>query len=596
VPAFGTSGGAESSRDRRRLVAVLYVDMIGYSHLIGLDDVGTLKRLSALRRGLIDPAISEHDGRIVQTGGDSLLVVFDSIDGAVRCAIKVQQQVPIFDADQSSERAIRFRAGIDIGDAIPDGTDLHGEAVNVAVRLQAICPPGEVCVSRSVRDNVHGRLGLQFDELGAISLKNITRPIEAFVVRSESAEQKPRIVAPATSSLPDKPSIAVLPFANFSSDLEQDYFADGMVEDILTALARFNSLLVVARNSSSIYQGRSVDVKQVGRELGVRYALEGSVRKVGDRVRVTVQLLETVGGHHIWADRYDRRLDDIFALQDEVTASIVGRINPEILSAEFARVSRKTTPNLNAWECVVRAFHHCSQQSEPESRRALEFLDDALRHAPDYAQALGMRAWILVFRALQGWEDMRSVLEAVVPMIAQAMAVDNDELWPHLAQGMVGYAIRDNALSMAALTRAVELSPNSVNAHGLLGNAHSFGGRSKEALSCIQHARRLSPRDTYLSDFELYSAFAHFQGASYELGLQFAQQGHRLRPGHPYPLLLGASCAGHLGELAAGSSMLGTLRAIAPFVSRAWVETTSPYVLPEDRIRFVDGLVRLGLE
>jgi len=254
--------------------------MVGYSRLIGLDDAGTLARLRALRRNLIDPSISDHGGQVVQTGGDSLLVVFDSIDGAVRCAVKLQQEVPIHDADQLPDRAIRFRIGIEIGDAIPDGSDLHGEAVNVAARLQAECPPGEICVSRSVRDHVHGRLSLGFRELGAVSLKNIARPIEAFLVGSDISETSklaiPRHDGP---SLPDKPSIAVLPFTNFSNDPEQEYFADGMVEEIITALARIRWLFVIARNSTFTYKGRAVDLKQVGRELGVRYVLEGSVRK-----------------------------------------------------------------------------------------------------------------------------------------------------------------------------------------------------------------------------------------------------------------------------------------------------------------------------
>jgi TolB-like protein len=296
----------------------------------------------------------------------------------------------------------------------------------------------------------------------------------------------------------EKPSIAVLPFANLNGDPDKTYFSHGIVAEIITALARFRNLLVIARNSSFAYEGKAIDVRQVGRELGVRYVLEGSVRQAGDRVRITAQLLETDGGHHLWADRYERRLEDIFAIQDEITASIVGRLDPEILSAEYARISRKAPPNLSAWECVVRAFHHSSRRSEEETRRALQYLESALRHDPDYAQALGMKARTLIFRALQGWEDMGRILKEVQPIIAHAMAVNNEELWPHLAQGMVGFATRDNALSMSALTRAVELSPNSVNAHGLLANAHSFGGRSTEAL-CLYSAGETAQSTRYLS-------------------------------------------------------------------------------------------------
>ena len=318
------------SPDRRKLIAVMYADMVGYSRLIGLDDAGTLERLRTLRRELIDPAIEEHGGRIVQTGGDSLLIVFDSIDGAVRCAVKVQEQVPIHDGDQPSDRAIRFRVGINIGDAIADGTDLHGDAVNVAARIQAECPPGGICVSRAVRDHVHGRLDLAFEELGPLSLKNIARPVEAFVLKlmcRDYAEIR-RAISCAWHDdalpLPDKPSIAVLAFTNMSGDPEQEYFSDGIADDIITELSRSRSLFVIARNSSFTYKGRAVDVKQVARELGVRYVVEGSVRRSGSRIRVTAQLIDAETGNHIWAERYDRALEDVFAVQDEITTRCHG--------------------------------------------------------------------------------------------------------------------------------------------------------------------------------------------------------------------------------------------------------------------------------
>ena len=305
---------SDRSPDRRKLIAVVHADMVGYSRLIGLDDVGTLERLRTLRTDLIDPAIEEHGGRIVNTGGDSLLIVFDSIDGAVRCAVKVQQQVPAHDADQPPDRAIRFRVGINVGDVIPDGTDVHGDVVNVAARLQAECPPGGICVSRQVRDHVQDRLDLVFEELGALNLKNIARPVEAFVLRPMTRRQSPKSVERSlvhgtgeALPLPDKPSIAVLAFNNMSGDPEQEYFSDGIAEDIITELSRSRSLFVIARNSSFTYKGRAVDVKQVARELGVRYVLEGSVRRSGARVRVVAQLIDAETGNHIWAERYRPR-------------------------------------------------------------------------------------------------------------------------------------------------------------------------------------------------------------------------------------------------------------------------------------------------
>ena len=314
------------SPDRRKLIAVLHMDMVGYSRLIGLDDVGTLARLRHLRSNVIDPAIEEHGSRLVNTGGDSLLIVFDSIDGAVRCAVKVQQQVPTCDGDQPPDQTIRFRVGINVGDVIPDGTDVHGDVVNVAARLQAECPPGGICVSRQVRDHVQDRLGLGFEELGALKLKNIGRPVEAFVLRLDAAATTPKSVERSLVQgkgevlpLPDKPSVAVLAFNNMSGDPEQEYFSDGISEDIITELSRSRSLFVIARNSSFIYKGRAVDVKQVARELGVRYVVEGSVRRSGSRIRVTAQLIDAGIGNHIWAERYDRALEDVFAVQDDIT-------------------------------------------------------------------------------------------------------------------------------------------------------------------------------------------------------------------------------------------------------------------------------------
>jgi TolB-like protein/class 3 adenylate cyclase len=343
------------SPDRRKLIAVVHADMVGYSRLIGLDDVGTLKRLRTLRSTVIDPAIAEHGGRIVNTGGDSLLLVFDSIEGAVRCAVKVQQQVPAYDVDQPPDRTIRFRVGINIGDVIPDGTDVYGDVVNVAARLQAECPPGGICVSRQVRDHVQDRLDVPFQELGALRLKNITRPVEAFVVRLDDETAEPSSVkAPAAPSLSDKPSIAVLPFKNMSGDPEQEYFADGIVEEIITGLSRIPSFNVIARNSSFAFKGTSPDVRQVGKELGVRYILEGSVRKAAARVRITGQLIYAATGAHLWADRFEGNLTDIFELQDQVTVSVVGAIEPKIRIAEIERALRKPTQNLEAYDLVLR--------------------------------------------------------------------------------------------------------------------------------------------------------------------------------------------------------------------------------------------------
>jgi adenylate cyclase len=359
--------------------------MVGYSRLIGLDDQGTLDRLRALRREVIDPAIAEHGGRIIQTGGDSLLVVFDSVDGAVRCGVQVQEQVPVHDGDQSPDRAIRFRVSINLGDAIADGTDLHGDAVNVVARLQTECPPGGICVSRSVRDHVHGRLGLQFEELGPLNLKNIARPVEAFLIRnhgqatlSRSAEQSLIHGGSEPLPLPDKPSIAVLAFANMSGDVDQEYFSDGISDDIITELSRSRSLFVIARNSSFTYKGQAVATKQVARELGVRYIVEGSVRRAAKHVRVNAQLVDAETGSHIWAERYDRSDAEVFAVQDEITTAVVTAIEPAISDAELRRILRKRPENLGAWEAYQRGLWHMAKFDATEHERAKEFFHQAI--------------------------------------------------------------------------------------------------------------------------------------------------------------------------------------------------------------------------
>jgi adenylate cyclase len=328
------------SEGAKKLVAVVHVDMVGYSRLIGLDDIGTLDRLRALRADLINPAIAEHGGRLVQTGGDSLLIVFDSIDGAVRCAVNVQQNVPRHDTGHAPDRAMRFRIGVDIGDAIADGTDLHGDGVIVAARLQAECPAGGVCVSRAVRDHVHDRLDLSFEALGPLNLKNVSRPVEAFVARptavtiTASVERSLLGGSGEALPLPDKPSLAVLAFTNMSGDPEQEYFSDGIAEDIITELSRSRSLFVIARNSSFTYRGRAVDIKQVARELGVRYVLEGSVRRAMSRVRISAQLIDAETGNHIWAERYDRDTEHVFAVQDEIAEAVATAIRPAVGDAE----------------------------------------------------------------------------------------------------------------------------------------------------------------------------------------------------------------------------------------------------------------------
>ncbi len=389
--------GAE--RVERRLMAILAADVAGYGRLVGADDEGTLAQWKAHFRELIEPKIAEHHGRIVRITGDGLLVEFVSVIAALKCAVEVQHGMGERNIDVPQEKRIEFRMGINVGDIIIDGTDIWGDGVNLAARLEALSQPGGICVSARVQEDADGRLDIAFEDMGEQQLKNIARPTRVYRVRLDGRAPTP---APA---LPDKPSIAVLPFNNMSGDPEQEYFADGMVEEIITALSRIHGLFVIARNSSFTYKGRAVDVKQVGRELGVRYVLEGGVRKAGNRLRITGQLIDATTGMHLWADRFDGSLDDIFDLQDRVAASVVGAIAPQLENAEIARAKRKPTGSLDAYDYYLRGIASLNQ--EPTDRKAnsdaLRLFLKAIELDPDFAAAYGMAAWCCVWRKANGW-------------------------------------------------------------------------------------------------------------------------------------------------------------------------------------------------
>jgi TolB-like protein/class 3 adenylate cyclase len=340
-------------RVERRLAAILAADVVGYSRLVSADEADALKRLGALRRDVIEPNIASHSGRLFKIMGDGFLAEFASAVQGVSCALAIQAETEAAASDFDDARKMRLRIGIHVGDVMVEGEDLMGDGINIAARLESIASPGGISISRAVHDQVRDRIKVMFDDKGEVALKNIARPVQVFAVAGANSAA-PVNVTPAALALPDKPSIAVLPFQNMSGDPEQEYFADGIVEDIITALSRFKSLFVIARNSSFTYKGEAVDIKRVGRELGVRYILEGSVRKVGARIRITGQLVDTSTGAHIWADKFDRELDDIFALQDEITEKVAAVIEPNITRAEIDRAARPRPDNLTAYDYFVR--------------------------------------------------------------------------------------------------------------------------------------------------------------------------------------------------------------------------------------------------
>jgi adenylate cyclase len=586
----------------RKLIAIVYADMVGYSRLIGLDDAGTLERLRALRSNLIDPAIDEHGGRIVQTGGDSLLIVFDSIDGAVRCAVKVQQQVPAYDGDQPPDRAIRFRAGINLGDAIVDGTDLHGDAVNVAARLQAECPPGGICVSRAVRDHVHERLDLTFEDLGTLNLKNIARPVEASVVRLHSCPTAPKSVERSlvlntgeALPLPDRPSIAVLAFTNMSGDPDQEYFSDGIADDIITELSRCHWLFVIARNSSFTYKGHAVDVKQVARELGVRYIVEGSVRRSGDRIRVTAQLIEAETGSHIWAERYDRSVSEVFAVQDEITAAVTTAILPAVTAAEQRRALRKPPESLGAWEAYQRGLWHLGKTTATDNQQAKKFLQRAIDLDATFAPAYSHLA--IVYVAEGGVYAARPIGDAarLAGSVAR-QAIDNDpndaEAQAALAYATVLAGDREEAWDRVSL--ALTNNPNSPWAHGIKGVLLVWSGCPTEGRDALLTALRLDPRGPHNIPFMTQIIVSYYFEHDYASAVESAKRGVAVYSGWPQAYRWLAAALGQLGRTDEARVALRKAIAISPQGFDLHVRSRPPWFRPEQHEHMLDGLRKAG--
>ena len=593
-----------SGSDRRKLIAVVYADMVGYSRLIGLDDVGTLERLRRLRSNLIDPAVAEHGGRIVNTGGDSLLIVFDSIDGAVRCAMKVQQQMPIHDGDQPVDRSIRFRIGINIGDAIPDGTDLHGDVVNIAARLQAECPSGGICVSRAVRDHVQDRLDFTFEELGALELKNIARPVEAFVLKLDGDTTALKAIkGRAHLPQPDKPSIAVLPFQNMSGDQEQEYFADGIVEEIITALSRIPAFHVVARNSSFAYKGRSPDVRQVGRELGAGYVLEGSVRKVGGRVRIIGQLVSATTGAHLWADRFEGDVAEVFQLQDKVTISVVAAIEPKIRMAEIERAMRKPTESLQAYDLVLRGRWVYQSSRRDRYEEAARLYRRAIRLDPNYAVAYALLARALWLPIAFLWtEPSESDLIQCVDFARTAIRLGQAE--PEtlgLAAHIIGLPGGELAEGIAIIDRALVQNPNSVDVLAASGMLRAFFGDTKTAFRHLHEAERLSPAGVRVVNKSFGLCLASFVDGDYASAADWAAQDLRERSINVEALRYRAAALGLLGRLDEAGQTVHRLLDANPEITisrcRRHIEFTmkSPFKRPGVVEAYYEGLRRAGL-
>ncbi len=579
----------------RRLTAILAADVAGYSRLMEADEEGTLERLKTLRRELSDPKIKEHRGRIVKTTGDGLLVEFGSVVDAVRCAIEVQGAMSERNAGVPPAQRIDFRVGINLGDIIRDKGDIFGDGVNIAARLEALAEPGGICVSGAAHDQVRDKLAIAFEDGGEQSLKNIARPVHVYRVKMTAPAPEPR---PALA-LPHKPSLAVLPFENMSGDPEQEYFADGMVEDIITALSRIRWLFVIARNSSFTYKGKAVDVKQVGRELGVRYVLEGSVRKGGNRVRITGQLIDTANGAHIWADRFDGALDDIFELQDRVASSVAGAIEPKLMAAEMERASRKPTEHLDAYDFYLRARargHHLTEVSYDE---AVALLRQALAIDPSYAPAAAMLAFCRTQQQAQGWGGLTDADFAESARLARqaidAKTDDPDTMW-QAAWPLYRFA-GERAVAMAVLDRAVTLNPNASLAWLVRGWVQArHGGQPELAIEDLNRALRLSPLDPLGFFFTGGLAVAHFAARRFEEAIQWADRSSHDQPLYIIPIHVKTAASAHLGRLDEARAGVARMLAVHPGSTLAAFRALfGPAIVPEVLDLYIAGLRLAGL-
>jgi TolB-like protein/class 3 adenylate cyclase len=582
-----------SDQVKRRLAAILAADVVGYSRLMGEDESGTFAALSVLREAT-EKQIRVYGGRIANTAGDSMLAEFGSVVEAVSCAVALQDSL----FKESTGRDLHVRIGIHLGDVLDKAGDLFGTAVNVAARLEGIAEPGGIVVSAAVRDAIAGKLAASFTDLGLKSLKNIDEPFRAYALSPRVGFLSPGAARTGEAlPLPNKPSIAVLPFDNLSGDREQEYFADGIVEEIITALSRFRGLFVIARNSSFAYKGRAVDVKQIGRELGVRYILEGSVRKSGGRVRITGQLIDTSIGAHLWADRFEGELENIFDLQDQVTTSVIGAIYPKLEEAEIERAKRKPTESLDAYDFFLRgmaAFHQFNKASNTE---ALAFFLRAIALDPIFAPAYGMAARCYLQRIGFGWVADRNREAAEAEKLARRAAdLGKDDA---VALSAAGFAlvivVGELEYGDTLIDRALALNPNLAWAWHFSSLAKALLGQTEIAIERASRAMRLSPQDPQQFGMKIAMAWAHFFACRYEEALSWAQAAVREQSNFFMAICVAAASAALAGKTEEAAKAMARLRELNPTLRVSNLQSFVPIYHVPDFQRWAEGLEKAGL-
>jgi adenylate cyclase len=590
---MGQIGMAEE-RLQRRLAAILAADVVGYSRLMGIDEAGTLSRLNALRRELINPTIAAHAGRIVKLMGDGALVEFASAVDAVACAIEIQRQFRERDAGGSEANPIQFRIGINVGDIIIEGEDILGDGVNIAARVEGIAEPGGISISEDAWRQVQGKVVANFIDAGEQKLKNIARPVRVYRLDLAPKAVTASEVSLSTLSVPHKPSIAVLAFTNMSADPEQEYFSDGLSEDIITDLSKLPELHVIARNSTFTYKGKPVDVKQVGRELDVRYVLEGSVRKAGNRIRVTGQLIDTGSGAHIWAERFDRDLADIFAVQDELTQEIIAALKLKLTSEQKGRLIRKTEIDIEAYNFFLRGREQALLQTKSSNAEARALLERAIAISPDFAPAYAY----IAFTRLNDWiigkgDAAEHSLQTTLQLAAQAVAIDDEDPYSHFVLSVVLLWQREYHRAHTEVQRCLALAPSSAEGHLQLANLYYYEGAPSGSIDTLNAYMRLDP--LYPGLVLHFVAQAQHSLGQFEAAVETLRRRLERDPKSETGYALLASCYGHLGRIHESRSAWAEVMRIAPdfSVERRW--GILPFKNPDGYAHRVEGLRKAGL-
>ena len=531
----------------RRLAAILAADVVGYTRLMGADETGTFRRLTELRQQVLEPLIAEHHGRVVKLIGDGLLVEFASVVDAVTCAVAWQSGVAEREAETDEDRRLQFRIGINLGDVIVEGEDIHGDGVNIAARLEGLAEPGGICLSGDVFRQAKGKMEAEFEDMGEQDLKNVAEPVRVYRIAADRAVLSAPSPTTDALPLPDKPSIAVLPFDNLSGDPEQEYFADGITEDIITALSKIRSLFVIARNSSFVYKGQATDVRTVSANLGVRYVLEGSVRKASGQIRITGQLIDALTGNHLWADRFQGPLDDIFELQDQVTAQVTAAVAPSIRSAEIARARRKGVRDLNTYDLYLQAL---AQVNLSNARAAFPLLSEARALAPYFAPAFGLEAWCRTMWSYSpDMPDFADNSRIAIELAREALSIGDDD--PEVL-GQIGYTLAffeaNVKLGLDLVRQALEAAPSLAWLWGSQGFLDNYYGDCADAVTAFETSRRLDPRDPLAYRNNLGVGCAKLMLGDYDSALRAAMDAHEQASENPAVMRLVAACYAQLGD------------------------------------------------